>query len=56
MITGVRLRLVPLQSRRAVALLAVEDAAAAVEVAGRLRRTANLLAAELFFDDGMLLV
>jgi FAD/FMN-containing dehydrogenase len=56
-ITRARLRLVPLQPRRAVALLAVEDAAAAVEVAGALRRSLpNLLAAELFFDDGMMLV
>ena len=56
-ITRARLRLVPLQSRRAVALLAVEDAAAAVEMAGALRRSLpNLLAAELFFDDGMMLV
>ena len=39
------------------ALLAVDDAAAAVEVAGALRRSLpNLLAAELFFDDGMTLV
>ena len=56
-ITRARLRLVPLRSRRAVALLAVDDAAAAVEVAGALRRSLpNLLAAELFFDDGMMLV
>lgn len=56
-ITRARLRLVPLQSRRAVALLALDDAAAAVEVAGALRRSLpNLLAAELFFDDGMMLV
>ncbi|HKO33893.1 MAG TPA: FAD-binding oxidoreductase [Candidatus Limnocylindria bacterium] len=56
-ITRARLRLLPLRSRRAVALLAVDDAAAAMEVAGALRRSLdNLLAAELFFDDGMALV
>ena len=56
-ITRARLRLLPLRSRRAVALLAVDDAAAAMEVAGALRRSLdNLLAAELFFDDGMTLV
>jgi FAD/FMN-containing dehydrogenase len=56
-ITHARLRLVPLRSRRTVALLALDDAAAAVEVAGTLRRSLpNLLAAELFFDDGMMLV
>jgi len=56
-ITRARLRLVPLRSRRVVALLAVDDAAGAVEVAGELRRLLpNLLAAELFFDDGMTLV
>ena len=57
LITRARLRLVPMHSRRAVALLAIDDAAAAVEVAGALRRSLpNLLAAELFFDDGMTLV
>jgi len=56
-ITRARLRLVPLRSRRAVALLALGDAAAAVEVATALRQALpNLLAAELFFDDGMMLV
>ncbi|HEX5578582.1 MAG TPA: FAD-linked oxidase C-terminal domain-containing protein, partial [Candidatus Limnocylindria bacterium] len=56
-ITRTRLRLVPLASRRAVALMAVDDAAAAVELAGTLRRgLPNLRAAELFFDEGMMLV
>jgi len=56
-ITRARLRLLALQSRRAVALVAVDAAAAAVELASALRRSLpNLLAAELFFDDGMMLV
>ena len=56
-ITRARLRLVPLHPRRAVALLAVDDAGAAVELAATLRQALpNLLAAELFFDDGMMLV
>ena len=56
-ISRVRLRLVALQSRRAAALLAVEDADTAVALTGALRRSLpNLLAAELFFDDGMMLV
>jgi FAD/FMN-containing dehydrogenase len=56
-ISRVRLRLVALQSRRAAAVLAVEDADAAVALTGALRRSLpNLLAAELFFDDGMMLV
>ena len=56
-ITRARLRLVPLAVRRAVALLAVDDATSAVDLAGELRRRLpNLLAAELFFDEGMTLV
>jgi FAD/FMN-containing dehydrogenase len=56
-ITRARLRLRPLYSRRAVALLALDDAGAAVELTAVLRQALpNLLAAELFFDDGMMLV
>jgi FAD/FMN-containing dehydrogenase len=56
-ITRARLRLVPLLARRAVALLAVDDAAHAVAIVADLRRgLPNLLAAELFFDEGMALV
>jgi FAD/FMN-containing dehydrogenase len=56
-ITRARLRLGPLRSRRAVALLALDDAGAAVEVTAALRQALpNLLAAELFFDEGMMLV
>ena len=56
-ITRARLRLLPLQSRRAVALLAVDDATAAVELAGTLRRALpSLRAVEIFFDEGMTLV
>jgi FAD/FMN-containing dehydrogenase len=56
-VTRVRLRLVPLLARRAVAVLAVDDAAQAAAVASWLRRRlASLTAAELFDDDGMRLV
>jgi FAD/FMN-containing dehydrogenase len=56
-ITRARLRLVPLLARRSVALLAVDDAGHAVELVAGLRRAVpNLLAAELFFHDGMELV
>ena len=56
-ITRVRLRLVPLLARRAVALLAVDDAGQAAAFAAQLRRRlASLTAAELFDDDGMRLV
>ena len=56
-ITLVRLRLVPQLPRRAVALLAVDDAAQAATFAAHLRRSlATLTAAELFDDDGMRLV
>ncbi|HEX6140722.1 MAG TPA: FAD-binding oxidoreductase [Candidatus Limnocylindria bacterium] len=56
-ITRVRLRLRPLRSRRASALCAVDDTAAAVSLLGMLReRLPDLLAAELFFEEGMALV
>jgi len=56
-VTRARLRLVPLLARRTVALLALDGPEAAVQLAGNLRRTLpNLLAAELFFDEGMTLV
>jgi FAD/FMN-containing dehydrogenase len=56
-VTRARLRLVPHLPRRAVALLATAGADEVVDVAGELRRRLpNLLAAELFFDDGMALV
>jgi len=56
-ITRVRLRLVPAVPRRAVALLAVDDAAQAAAYAAQLRRRLpTITAAELFDDDGMRLV
>jgi FAD/FMN-containing dehydrogenase len=56
-VTSARLRLVPLRQRRATALCAVDGAAGAVELLAALRtRLPDLLAAELFFDDGMALV
>src|SRR3954468_11090077 len=56
-ITKLRLRLVPLLDGRAVALLAVDDTAAAVDAVRRLRdRLPSLEAAELFFADGLSLV
>ncbi|MGH2455455.1 MAG: FAD-binding oxidoreductase [Candidatus Limnocylindria bacterium] len=56
-VTRARLSLVPLLPRRAVALLAVDGAAEAADLAGELRRRLpSLLAAELFFDAGMELV
>jgi len=56
-VTGARLRLGPSLPRRAVALAAVDGADEAIALAGELRRRLpNLLAAELFFDDGMELV
>ena len=56
-ITKLRLRLVPLLDGRAVALVAVDDTAAAVDVVRRLRdRLPSLEAAELFFADGLSLV
>ena len=56
-ITRLRLRLVPLLDGRAVALVAVDDTAAAVDVVRRLRdRLPSLEAAELFYADGLALV
>ncbi len=56
-VTRVRLRLVPPLPRRAVAVLALDDAAQAAAFAAQLRRQlASLTAAELFDDDGMRLV
>jgi FAD/FMN-containing dehydrogenase len=56
-ITRVRLRLVPLFTGRAVALVAVDDTAAAVELVRTLRdRLPTLEAAELFYADGLALV
>jgi len=53
-ITRAHLRLVPRKARRAVALLGIAGTAAAVEVASAVRRTLpELLAAELFFDNGL---
>ncbi len=56
-VTRARLRLVPLLPRRAVALVALDGADEAADLAGELRRRLpNLLAAELFFEEGMALV
>jgi FAD/FMN-containing dehydrogenase len=56
-VTRLRLRLVPLLAGRAVALLALDDTATAVDVVRRLRdRLPSLEAAELFFADGLALV
>ena len=56
-ITKLRLRLVPLFTGRAVALVAVEDTAAAVALVRTLRSgLPSLEAAELFFADGLELV
>lgn len=56
-ITAVRLRLVPQETERAVALLGLPSTAAAVELtSGLLRRAEGLRAAELFYDDGLELV
>jgi FAD/FMN-containing dehydrogenase len=56
-ITRARLRLVPLRPRRATALCAVQDAAAAVALMTALRdQLPDLLAAELLFDEGISLV
>ncbi|HYN64474.1 MAG TPA: FAD-binding oxidoreductase [Candidatus Limnocylindrales bacterium] len=56
-ITRARLRLVQLLVRRAVALVALEGPDEAVAMAGDLRRRLpDLVAAELFFDEGMALV
>jgi FAD/FMN-containing dehydrogenase len=56
-ITKLRLRLVPLFTGRAVALVAVDDTAAAVTLVQSLRSSLpSLEAAELFFADGLDLV
>jgi FAD/FMN-containing dehydrogenase len=56
-ITRLRLRLVPLLTDRAVALIAVADTAAAVDLVRSLRdRLPTLEAAELFYADGLSLV
>jgi FAD/FMN-containing dehydrogenase len=56
-VTRIRLRLVPLLARRAVALVAVPDTAAAVELVRRARhRLPSLEAAELMFAAGLDLV
>ncbi|HML98059.1 MAG TPA: FAD-binding oxidoreductase [Tepidiformaceae bacterium] len=56
-ITAVRLKLVPEQPRRAVALLAVENLAAALGVVSLVRRALpSLEAAEVFFPEGLELV
>jgi FAD/FMN-containing dehydrogenase len=56
-ITSVRLRLVPRQPERAVALVGVESTAAAVELAAEMRRLSDgLSAAEVFYEDGLDLV
>jgi FAD/FMN-containing dehydrogenase len=56
-VTRVRLRLVPKLPRRAVAVLAVDDAGQAAVFAAQLRRhLSTITAAELFDDDGMRLV
>ena len=55
--TKVRLRLVPQLTSRAVALIAVEGTAAAVDLVRSLRdRLPTLEAAELFYADGLALV
>ena len=57
LITRAHLRLVPVQPRRAVALLAMRDTSTAIALASDVRRTLpSLAAAELFFDDGLELV
>jgi FAD/FMN-containing dehydrogenase len=56
-ITRVRLKLVPQLPARAVALVAVEDTAAALSLLARLRSSVpSLSAAELIFADGVALV
>jgi FAD/FMN-containing dehydrogenase len=56
-VTRARLRLVPMLPRHAVALLALDGADEAADVAADLRRRLpNLLAAEIFFEEGMALV
>ncbi len=56
-VTAARLRLVPRESERVVALLAFDDVAAALAAVGSLRSgLPSLSAAELFFDEGVALV
>jgi len=56
-VTAARLRLVPNEAERVVALLAFGDVAAALAAVGSLRSgLASLSAAELFFDEGLALV
>jgi FAD/FMN-containing dehydrogenase len=56
-VTRARLRLVPMPARRAVALVAAGSIDDATALAGELRRRLpNLLAAELFFEEGLNLV
>ncbi|HTX62092.1 MAG TPA: FAD-binding oxidoreductase, partial [Acidimicrobiales bacterium] len=56
-VTAIRLRLVPRQPERAVALVGVASTAAAVAlVADVQRRAEGLSAAEIFYDDGLELV
>lgn len=56
-VTAVRLRLVPRQPRRAVALLGLAGTAEAVAVAGALRRQCDgLSAVEIFYQQGLDLV
>jgi FAD/FMN-containing dehydrogenase len=56
-VTKLRLRLVPLLTSRAVALVAVDDTAAAVALVHALRdRLPSIEAAELFYADGLALV
>jgi FAD/FMN-containing dehydrogenase len=56
-VTAARLRLVPRESERVVALLAFDGVAAALAAVGSLRSgLPSLSAAELFFDEGVALV
>ncbi len=55
-VTRARLRLVPPLPGRSVALVGLPNTAAAVSLVARLRRAPWLLAAELFFPDGLELV
>jgi len=56
-VTAARLRLVPRETERVVALLAFAGVAAALDAVGLLRSgLASLSAAELFFDEGLTLV
>jgi FAD/FMN-containing dehydrogenase len=56
-VTRARLRLIPLLARRTVALLGLEGAEVAVQLAGQLqKRLASLSAVELFLDEGLDLV